>query len=159
MDETLKEKLRILCKREKNISDLCTELSLNEYEILYLVRLLRDSGINISTKVKDDDIYLFDLGEREYQEEFNYNLSTDKKHEFKFVAISDTRFGSKSQQLSILNDIYNKAYSLGYYNVIHCGNLTEGLYSVSNIYADTVFLDDTLRQVDYIVEHYPKFPV
>ena len=56
MDETLKEKLRILCKREKNISDLCTELSLNEYEILYLVRLLRDSGINISTKFKYDYI-------------------------------------------------------------------------------------------------------
>lgn len=145
--EVLKNKLRRLCSKEKNISDLCSELNLNEYELLALVSELRNDGINISTKVYDDDLYLFDLGEREYQDEFNYNISTDENNEFKFVAISDTRFGSKSQQLSILNDIYYKAYELGYKNVIHCGNITEGLYSISNIYADTIFLDDTLRQV------------
>jgi len=153
-----KEQLRNLCVKEKNIFELCGELELNEYEVLFLVRELRKDGINISTKVYDDDLYLYDLGERDYDEEFNYNLLTDDNNEFKFVAISDTRFGSKSQQLSILNDIYSKAYDLGYKNVIHCGNLTEGLYSISNVYADTLFLDDTLRQVDYIIKHYPNLP-
>lgn len=152
----LKDKLRRLCSKEKRLFDLCDLLELNEYEILALVRELRCDGINISTKVYDDDLYLFDKGERGYNDEFNYNLSTDDKNEFKFVAISDTRFGSKAQQLSILNDIYYKAYELGYMNVIHCGNMTEGIYPISNIYADTVFLDDTLRQVDYIVKYYPK---
>lgn len=152
----IKEKLRILCSKEKNIFELCNELKLNEYEILALVRELRSDGINITTKVYDDDLYLFDYGERESNYEFNYELSTNDDHEFKFVAISDTRFGSKSQQLSILNDIYYQAYELGYYNVFHCGNMTEGLYPVSNIYADTLFLQDTMRQVDYIVKHYPS---
>lgn len=151
-----KERLRILCSKEKNIFELCNELKLNEYEILALVRELRSDGINITTKVYDDDLYLFDYGERESNYEFNYELSTDDNHEFKFVAISDTRFGSKSQQLSILNDIYYQAYELGYTNVFHCGNMTEGLYPVSNIYADTLFLQDTMRQVDYIVKHYPS---
>ena len=45
---------------------------------------------------------------------------------------------------------------MGYKNIIHCGNLTEGVYPISNIYADTLFLDDTLRQVDYIIKNYPK---
>ena len=45
---------------------------------------------------------------------------------------------------------------MGYRNVIHCGNLTEGLFPISNIYADTVFLDGTLRQVNYIIKNYPK---
>ena len=45
---------------------------------------------------------------------------------------------------------------MGYRNVIHCGNLTEGLFSISDIYADTVFLDGTLRQVDYIIRKYPR---
>ena len=156
--ETLKKKLRELCSKEKNIFDLCSELRLNEYEVLALVRELRKDGINISAKVYDDDIYLFDMGEKESQDKFNYNFMTDENNEFKFVAISDTRFGSKSQQLSILNDIYSKAYELGYKNVIHCGNLTEGLYPISNIYADTIFLDDTLRQVDYIIKYYPNVP-
>lgn len=154
--ELMMEKLRKLCSKERNIFDLCTELKLNDYEILYLVRELRSNGINIVTKVYDDDLYLFDNGERENKDEYNYSLSTDVNHEFKFVAISDTRFGSKSQQLSILNDIYSKAYELGYMNVIHCGNVTEGIYPISNVYADSVFLDDTLRQVDYIIRYYPK---
>jgi len=159
MDEkNLKEKLRSLCSKEKNIYELCNELKLNEYEVLALVRELRSNGINITTKVYDDDLYLFDYGEREPDYEFNYELSTDENHEFKFVAISDTRFGSKSQQLSILNDIYYQAYELGYTNVFHCGNITEGLYPISNIYADTLFLQDTLRQVDYIVKYYPNIP-
>jgi len=152
----IKEKLRKLCSKERNIFDLCNYLELNEYEILALVRELRMDGINIITKVYDDDLYLFDLGERELTDNFNYNLVTDINNEFKFVAISDTRFGSKSQQLSILNDIYYKAYEMGYKNIIHCGNITEGIYPISNIYADTIFLDDTLRQADYIVKNYPR---
>ena len=157
MDKILmKLKLRELCSKERNIYDVCSILKLNEYEVLALVRELRTEGINIITKVYDDDIYLFDLGEIERNYEFNYNLITDFNNEFKFVAISDTRIGSKGQQLSILNDIYTKAYEMGYKNIIHCGNLTEGVYSISDIYADTVFLDDTLRQVDYIIKNYPK---
>ena len=154
----IKDKLRTLCSKEKNIFNLCNQLKLNEYEILSLVRELRSDGINITTKVYDDDLYLFDYGERESEYEYNYQLSTDENHEFKFVAISDTRFGSKSQQLSILNDIYYQAYQMGYNNVFHCGNITEGLYPVSNVYADTLFLEDTLRQVDYINKHYPSIP-
>ena len=157
MDKTLmKEKLRELCSKERNIYDICSMLKINEYEVLALVSELRTEGINIITKVYDNDICLYDLGERERDCEFNYTLNTDFNNEFKFVAISDTRIGSKSQQLSILNDIYEKAYEMGYKNIIHCGNLTEGVYPISNIYADTLFLDDTLRQVDYIIKNYPK---
>lgn len=154
--EILKSKLRKLCSKEKNILEVCKKLNLNAYEVLALVSELRNDGINISVKNYDDSLYLFDLGEKETQDEFNYSISTDINHEFKFVAIADTRFGSKSQQLSILNDIYHKASELGYENVIHCGNITEGLYSISNVYADSIFLDDTLRQVDYIIQNYPK---
>ena len=81
----------------------------------------------------------------------NYNIA----YLFNFVGIFDTRFGSKYQQLSILNDIYLKAYNLGYKNFILCGNITEGLYPLTNVYSEDNFLDDTLRQLYYIIEHYP----
>ena len=76
---------------------------------------------------------------------------------FKFIVISDTRIGSKSQQLSILNDIYQKASEMGINNVIHCGNLTEGLYSSTSEYSDSTFLDDSQIQIDYIAKNYPKY--
>ena len=151
----LLEKLKVLAAKGISLSDLCDDLELNEYEVLGLVKILREEGINIVTKRYDDDIYMFNQGEAEIRENNSHSFETDENNEFKFVAISDTRFGSKSQQLSILNDIYSKAHDLGFKTVIHCGNISEGLYPISNAYADTNFLDDTLRQVDYITQNYP----
>lgn len=151
----LLEKLKTLALKEVSLTTLCETLELNEYEVLGLVGELKGEGINIITKRFDDDIYMFNQGEGTLSDDNVYHFNTDLNNEFKFVAISDTRFGSKSQQLSILNDIYTKAYDMGYMSVIHCGNISEGLYPITNIYADTNFLDDTLRQVDYIVQNYP----
>lgn len=151
----LLEKIKTLALKEVSLTTISETLELNEYEVLGLVGELKNEGINIVTKKFDDDIYMFNQGEGKLSEDNIYHFNTDSKNEFKFVAISDTRFGSKSQQLSILNDIYTKAHDMGYTSVIHCGNISEGLYPITNIYADTNFLDDTLRQVDYIVQNYP----
>ena len=149
------EKIKELTKKEISISDISQTLNINEYEVLALIRELRQLGINIVTQQRDDGIYMYNQGEKELVDDHSYQFFTDEENEFKFVAISDTRFGSKSQQLSILNDIYLKANSLGFNNVILCGNITEGLYPLNHIYSETNFLDDTLRQVDYITNNYP----
>lgn len=150
------ENIKELSLREISLTDISKILNLNEYEVLGLIRQLRLEGINIITQKRDNDIYMYNQGESELNEENVYKFKTDENNEFKFVAISDTRFGSKYQQLSILNDIYIKAYDLGYNNVILCGNISEGLYSLTNIYSECNFLDDTLTQVDYITEFYPS---
>lgn len=155
MNKELLNRLKEISQKEISLTALCEELKLSEFEVLGMVRILRENGINIVTKIFDDDIYMFNQGEREFNEENTFDLNTNEDHEFKFIAISDTIFGSKYQQLSILNDIYLKRYQMGYTNVIHCGNISEGLYPITSIYADTNFLDDTLRQIDYIISHYP----
>ena len=153
MNTELLDKLKELAKKEISLNDLCKILNLNEYEILSLVAELRKEGISIITKRKDDDIYMFNDGEKDPLEENSYSFKTNDKHELSFVVISDTRFGSKSQQLSILNDIYTNASKMGIKNVLHCGNISEGLYSINNKYAHTLFLDDTWIQVNYIAEN------
>ena len=52
-----------LCQKEKDLTSICNEMKLNEYEVLSLVSALRNEGINMTTKVKDDGIYLLDQGE------------------------------------------------------------------------------------------------
>ena len=153
--EQEKELLELL-KHEKSLTQVCDALKLEEYEVLGLVKKIKDEGSNIVINLKDDDIYMINRGDIELDDGKPYEFHTDKNHEFKFVSISDTRFGSKYQQLSILNDIYEKAYELGYKNVFLCGNITNGLYDISDVYCETSFLDDTQRQIDYIQEHYPK---
>ena len=156
-NEILIEKIKSLTLKEISLSSLCSTLEADEFEILGIISSIRKDGINIVTKKHDDDIYLLNLGEKENRKKNETSFNTDNNNEFKFVAISDTRIGSKSQQLSILNDIYEKANELGYNTVIHCGNITEGLYSANHDYADSTFLDDSQIQVDYITKNYPKF--
>lgn len=149
------EKLKILTQNPISLGEVCKALEKNSYEALGLLYELRSQGINIVLQKRDDDIYMYNYGERELEYNNKYQFYTDELNEFKFVAIADTRFGSKYQQLSILNDIYQKAYDMGYYNVFLCGNISEGLYPVTNVYSEDNFLHDTLEQVDYITDSFP----
>ena len=101
-------KLLNFIEKEKQISAICTEMEMNALEVLGLVSYIKEQGINIAIKNAYDEISMVNMGDLEFHEKNTYNFLTDKNNEFKFIAISDTRLGSKSQQLSILNDIYLK---------------------------------------------------
>lgn len=142
--------------KERSLTSVCLELDMNPYEALGLVNYIKSKGINIAMKKADDDIYMLNMGDKEFVEKNVYDFQTNEFDEFNFIVIADTRLGSKSQQLSVLNDIYLKGHDMGYDNVILCGNISAGLYPLTNVYAETNFLNDTYSQIDYIVSHYPK---
>ena len=152
-DELIDTLLEII-KKEKNISEVSETLNLNDFEVLGLVRDLIKDGKNIIVKQYDDGFHLLNQGDKVDNDISTYSFTTDKSNEFKFVAISDTRLGSKSQQLAILNDIYRKASDLGIHNVILCGNISAGLKPMTD--TESNFIADSQAQVDYIVENYPK---
>ena len=155
-DETVKKFLDFI-EKEKTLKDVCQEMDMNEYLVLDLVSYIRSKGINIAMQnTADDTIYMVNMGDYEFVEKNVYNFQTNENNEFKFIVIADTRLGSKSQQLSILNDIYLKGHEMGYDNVILCGNISAGLYPLTKVYAETNFINDTQGQIDYIVSHYPK---
>ena len=156
-DEYSKEKIDQLLeyiKKEKNISQVTEELDLTPFEVLGLVRDLIESGFNIIVKEYDDGFHLLNQGDPINQRDSHYNIEPDKNNEFKFVAISDVRLGSKSQQLGILNDIYRKAKDMGIHNVILCGNISAGLKPMTD--TESNFIEGTQAQIDYIVKNYPK---
>ena len=113
--------------KERKLTEICLEFKLNSFEVLGLVNLIKESGINIAIKNGYDDIYMINMGDIKYSEKNTYSFNTDESNEFKFIAIADTRLGSKYQQLAILNDIYLKGHKMGYDNVILCGNILEDL--------------------------------
>ncbi len=154
MDNETKEKLLKLIKKEKSIENVAAALDITETQVLGLVNVLKEDGINIVEQKKDDGIYIINQGETR-ESITSKNFQTNDSNEFRFLLISDTRLGSKYQQLSELNNLYQIADNLGIDTVIHCGNLSAGLYSIKSPYADTNFIDDTQGQIDYIVENYP----
>ena len=154
-EETV-NKLLSFIQKEKTLSAICEEMEMNQYEVLGLVNYIKNQGINIAIQKTFDDISMINMGDMQFHEKNTYSFNTDESDEFKFIAIADTRLGSKSQQLSILNDIYQKGHEMGYDNVILCGNISAGTYPIQDIYAETNFIDDTQGQIDYIISHYPK---
>lgn len=148
--------LQDITNKSISLTEASELLEMTEMEVLGLVHELRNYGINISLQKRNDDIYMLNHGEKDFESDRNiHKIQTDDNNEFKFVAISDTRIGSKSQQLSILNDIYLKAYELGYNNVILCGNISEGLYPLTDDMSQENFLNNTSDQIDYIIANYP----
>ena len=154
-NETISTFLKLI-EKENDIYTISSEMEITPFEAMGLMSYVKGKGINIAVKKTQDNIYMVNMGDIKYKERNTYNFETDDANEFKFIAISDTRLGSKSQQLSILNDIYIKGAEMGYNNVILCGNISAGLYSLTDMYAETNFADDTYSQIDYIVSHYPQ---
>ncbi len=148
------DKLLELIKKEKRIGEVSSALELSDFEVLGLVHDLKDSGINIIVKQYDDGFHLLNQGDVIDKDVSTYSFESDDANEFKFVAISDTRLGSKSQQLAILNDIYRKAQEMGIHNVIVCGNISAGLKPMTD---DSNFVQDSQAQVNYIVANWPHY--
>ena len=154
-EEEIIDKLLEIIKKEKNISEVAKDLKISEFEILGIIHNLIKEGKNIIVKQYDDGFHLLNKGDVIDTKDSKYSFETDESNEFKFVAISDTRLGSKYQQLAILNDIYRKAQEMNINNVILCGNISAGLKPITD--TESNFIDDTQAQIDYIVENYPKY--
>ena len=92
-DKEILKMIQELTKKEISISQVSDEMSMNQLEVLGMIGILREKGINIAIRKKDDDIYLFNHGERELSKSNKYEFHTDENNEFKFVAISYTRIG------------------------------------------------------------------
>lgn len=156
-EETINKFLKLINKQEKSVArDIAPEMGMTKLEVMGLVYYLRNNGINIAENPTIDDVYILNNGDKKYVEKNFYNVSSDDNDEFKFLAIADTRLGSKSQQLSLLNALYLEAHERGFNNVILCGNISAGLYKLDNEYAETNFINDSFGQIDYIASHYPK---
>ena len=156
-EETINKFLKLINTLERSVTrDIAPEMGMTKLEVMGLVYYLRNNGVNIAERTTIDDIYILNNGDKKYVEKNFYNVSSDDNDEFKFIAIADTRLGSKSQQLSLLNAIYLEGYENGFNNVIHCGNISAGLYKLGHDYAETNFINDSFGQIDYIASHYPR---
>ena len=96
-DKELIEKFLGMIDKETSLSSICIDLEMNPYEVLGMVSYIKEKGINIALRKAYDDIYMINLGDRKYHDKNTYSFETDDDNTFKFIAIADTRLGSKSQ--------------------------------------------------------------
>jgi len=142
-------------RKERNCSDVCKKFGISIFEFSCIISRLKTNGINIIVSGKGEDASVLNLDERNLNGDNIYTIDIGNDNKFRTLLISDTRLGSKYQQLSRLNDAYLKAFDLGYTNVIHLGDISEGLYSKKSQYYTSNFLTTTDEQKEYIIDNYP----
>ena len=148
--------LRQEINKERSLSYLTKKLNKSEYEIMAQISSMKETGENIVDVYKNGDIYIRSYGDNSLEESAPYYINTEHSNKIKLAFISDTRLGSKYEQLSILNDIYKKAYEYGVTEVFHCGDISEGVYrNTKSLYNETLFEHDVYSQGRYIINNYP----
>ena len=151
MEKELKDKIKYLINKKKDFATICKELELKDYELIGLIELMKQDGelvdyingelIKLKKPIKTDGVYEI----------------PNKLEHLKLLLISDTHLCNKADRLDILNYLYDKAENKGIKYILHCGDLTDGMYlnRPQQIY-ELRCLGFT-EHLDYVVEKYPKF--
>lgn len=150
MDKELKNKLKYLINKKKELSSICRELELKDYEVIGLVQLMKEDGelvdyvngeiIKLKKPIQNNDVY-----------EIPNSLE-----KVKLLLISDTHLCSKYDRLDILRYLYAKAEDNGVQCVLHSGDFTDGKsHRPEHVYELKELSYE--GQVDYCVTNYPKF--
>ncbi len=85
--------------KEKSVSSLAKKYDISEYEVLGLVKKLKDEGINVTYSEKNKDAYIIINDHPDFTKENDYYITEDVDSNTKIAFISDTRFGSKMNKL------------------------------------------------------------
>ena len=150
--KTLKEKLT----KGDTVNNLSKELGITPYDLFGYVKKLKDTGINITFTDKGEDIKLSINHQPDFTKENTYRINTQEQST-KIGVISDLRFGSKSEQIAMLNDIYKKFAKDGVTHVIIAGNLLEGKYNKidEDKFGKSLITNDAYGQADHLVMYFP----
>lgn len=150
--------LEELLQKEKSIDSLVSVLGINELEIMGYVSELRNRGIHISYCEMDSKGYLFRNDYPDLSNENTLHIKEDLDSTTKIAAITDLHFGSKCEQLQILNDLYHKFANDGVKYVLVGGNLIEGKYSKKKFleFGNSLITNDPKAQADHLIEYFPK---
>ena len=152
--EVLKESI----VKEKTLDNLSRMLGKSELEIMGYIRELKDKGMNISYYEKDGNACVIRNDHPDLAKENEYRIEEDLDTHTKVAFISELRFGSKNEQIAVLNDMYRKFASEGVKYVVVAGNLIEGTYSGKDAleFGSSLITNDAKAQADHLIEYYPK---
>ena len=157
-DEEIIEILQKRLIKGDYVKPLCEDLGINDYELFGFIKQLKDLNINISlSNNKSDDMFLVINNSPDYTKENFYSIKENVDETTKIGVISDLRFGSRCEQIALLNDMYKKFADDGVKYVIIAGNLLEGKYGPADEqkFGKSLIINVGEGQADHLIEYYP----
>ncbi len=157
-EEEILEILETKLVKGETVANLTKLFNISEFELFGYVKKLKDKNINITFTEKSSDVKLIINNHPDYSKENTYSIKVDINKSNKIAVISDLRFGSKHEQIAMLNDMYKKFKKEGIEYVFIAGNLLEGEYKGNDAYeyGKSLISNTALGQADHLIEYYPK---
>lgn len=152
LDKTATKAVRLLKKQPMIFETLCDTLEVPPKECRKILSQIQEVHGHYLTQVGEAWAIADPLTGG--PDDRTYSVSDLKYGRFGFV--TDTHFGSKFQQLTYLNDFYERCYSLGVDYMLHAGDLSDGNGSLYRGQRFEMFLHGYREQRDFTVEQYPK---
>lgn len=139
-----------ILSRPHDLRELVKKSGLSQRMVLAQIEDYRDAGYHIE---EINGKYFIATTTDQSQNE--HTLSWKGEREIIFGLVSDTHLASKSQQLTYLNDFYDKCVEYGVKDVFHAGDWVDGMdVYPGQIYHLLAIGNDA--QKDYAVKNYPK---
>ena len=137
---------------------ICSDLGITELALFGYIKQMKDLNINVTFTNKSGDIYLTVNNSPDYTKENFYRINEEIATTAKIGVISDLRFGSRCEQIDLLNDMYKKFAADGVKYVIIAGNLLEGKYGPADEqkFGKSLIINDSYGQADHLIEYYPR---
>lgn len=149
MSKELIDKIIFKLKKNQPFSVIVEELDLNTEEKMYVMNLLLNKGY---TNLKEKNLF-----DNQNQEASHYFINTKSKT-FKLCLLSDTHLGSKFDQISSLETIYNKGEKIGVDYYLHAGDFFEGFINNSHEFKRSLRHQTVDQQIEYAYNNYPHSP-
>lgn len=148
-------KLYKYIKNGEEVKKVAERLELKDEELYGLVEYMNLEGYDIHIYEENGKLKL--KKKNIYKKERNLKENVEDLEEVKLCFVSDTHFGTSTQQLTLLNKVYKEAYLRGIDTVLHLGDLVDGDYRNKRpAHPYTVFLQGFDQQCEYVIENYPS---
>lgn len=153
MDVLVNNALKDL-KRGIFYNSMLHKYALSPLELDGLLEYLDLKGYEINVKEQNGDNFL-KLKNVRYTEK-TVKADMDDLEHIKLMIISDTHMGSKLEQRTLINKMYEEAYCRGITTVLHCGDVVDGDYRNKRpAHPYDLFCQGASQQLANVIDNYP----
>ncbi|MGN1028913.1 MAG: hypothetical protein ACI4P7_02350, partial [Bacilli bacterium] len=149
-----KDKIYSSIKNGENLDKVCSRLGISPLKFGGMLEEFKLKGYDIDLSDKEDGKIIIKKNKNKIGKVIKPQM--EELTHIRQTWISDTHFCNEAQQLGLVNQIYKETRDRGITTVLHFGDVLDGDYHNRPEHQYALFRQGASRQLDYIVNYYPK---
>ena len=154
VEKDSKDKLFSSIKNGEELDSVLNRLNISSLKFGGLLEEFLLKGYDIKIEEKNGKLIVSKKKNKAISKEVKPDMSELTK--ISQTWISDTHLCNESQQLNMINQIYEETYKRGIKTVLHFGDITDGDYQNRPDHRYELFRLGATRQGNYVADYYPS---